>query len=249
PRCQASSSPFTCVPNCAAPTPNLCDSLCVDTQTDPKNCGKCGYDCSSLPNVKKGATSPAVQCVRGACVIQPSACVSGFGHCTIDPNDGCETDLTRPSTCGSCTMTCAPPLGLCTTMGGVAKCSSSCTAPTPDLCSSKCVDTKSDPKNCNSCGHACGSLPHVQPQAPTQCSGGACVVPPSSCVPGFAHCTANPDDGCETSTTTTSNCGGCGVTCNVCFSLTVGGQPRGQCPAVWDSTASVWDGPLVLWGN
>jgi hypothetical protein len=216
PICSLQTQPASCLPSCGGSTPNLCSTQCVNLMTDVKNCGVCGHSCASLANVKTTATSPAVQCVSGACVLQPAACVSGYGHCSSKPDDGCETDLTRQQTCGSCTNACVAPLGLCSTTGGTPTCSSSCASPTPNLCGSKCVDTKTDPTNCGSCGHDCTALAHLKPGAAVTCNGsGGCVVPQAACAAGYANCSSGSVDidGCETATNTNSNCGGCGIAC------------------------------------
>ena len=78
----------------------------------------------------------------------------------------------------------------------------------PDLtCPAGCV--ASDEHNCGACGHDCTSLPHVT-GAVTCAVGGTCSFTASSCAPGWAHCSSNPDDGCETDITQPSQCGGCG---------------------------------------
>ena len=38
------------VPSLSAGRPKLCAGRCIDTQTDPKNCGACGFDCAALPH-------------------------------------------------------------------------------------------------------------------------------------------------------------------------------------------------------
>jgi hypothetical protein len=221
PVCSTATSPFSCVPNCTGSTPMLCGTKCVNPQTDYKNCGACNFDCSALPNVKAGSMPPAVQCVSGACSVQPSGCVNGSGHCSTNPNDGCETDLTRPVTCGSCGNQCMAPLGLCSAMSGQLMCSSSCMAPNPDICGSSCVSLASDPTHCGTCAHDCTSLPHLKAGAMPTCNGnGGCAVPQTACAAGFANCStnANDTDGCETPTNTTTNCGGCG---NVCYAFQI----------------------------
>jgi hypothetical protein len=177
----------------------------VDLKGDPRNCGTCGHDCTTLSNVRPGATG--VQCVAGACSVPPAACASGFGHCSTRADDGCETPLTTSSNCGQCGKTCTNPTGLCSATG-TPTCSSSCTAPTPDLCTTKCVSLASDPTNCGACNHDCTTLANVKPGATgIACSSGVCYVPPSACASGHAHCSAKPDDGCEADLSTPATCG------------------------------------------
>src|SRR5262249_4148866 len=83
-----------------------CDDVCV--ANDARNCGKGGHDCTGLPFV-----AGTVSCDKGACVIPPSACAAGHGHCTSDPDDGCETDLTLPAHCGGCDTSCDSDTPLC----------------------------------------------------------------------------------------------------------------------------------------
>jgi hypothetical protein len=77
-------------------------------------------------------------------------------------------------------------------------------------CDAGCV--ASGVMNCGTCGNDCANLPHVS--GPTSCAAsGMCSFPMSSCEPGWADCDGRPDNGCETPTTQSPNCGGCGVTC------------------------------------
>ncbi len=80
--------------------------------------------------------------------------------------------------------------------------------PPPDACG-----TANDPSNCGQCGRDCHTLARVRPGAPVSCEAGRCVVPVGSCEIGFAHCSANPDEGCETRVDHRDACGGCGVRC------------------------------------
>jgi len=75
-----------------------------------------------------------------------------------------------------------------------------------------CSDTTSV-TNCGACGHDCTKLPNVDPSA-IGCVAGACFVPPNACTMGFAHCSQNPDDGCEANVVNDNvNCGACGSKC------------------------------------
>lgn len=86
----------------ACRSPNrVCRDECV-APTDPRNCGTCDHDCTVLPNV-----SGEVTCSEdGQCVVPFESCTAGYAHCTQDPEDGCETDITDPSNCGMCGRVC-----------------------------------------------------------------------------------------------------------------------------------------------
>jgi hypothetical protein len=66
---------------------------CGDTSSDPANCGACGNVCPSI----HGTPS----CVQGVCKI---TCSDGWGDCNGNVDDGCETDTTTVSACGSCNV-------------------------------------------------------------------------------------------------------------------------------------------------
>ncbi len=64
------------------------------------------------------------------------------------------------------------------------------------------------PTTCGACTNVCPS-----PSDPTRvatCDEGVCGT---DCAADLADCNGLPDDGCETSVDTTTNCGGCGVAC------------------------------------
>ena len=91
--CDAGSD--TCQLSCGGGT-TQCGVTCVDTDSDPTNCGGCGTSCA-------GASSTGV-CVGGSCRY---LCDSGFGDCDA-MTDGCETDLGSDRlNCGFCGNTCA----------------------------------------------------------------------------------------------------------------------------------------------
>jgi hypothetical protein len=73
----------------------------VDLQTNPDNCGACGFVCSGF-QVAVGQRL----CVAGAC---STVCLSGRGDCgkpAPAPDDGCETNLSAQSDCGACGHSC-----------------------------------------------------------------------------------------------------------------------------------------------
>src|SRR4029077_10838769 len=101
--CSTTTGVPTCSSSCVAPAPDLSTTKCVDLQSDPLNCGSCGFNCSSLPNVN---TTAQVKCLNGICSIPSTSCMPNFAHCGGSGNLGCETNLKLPATCGSCTNVC-----------------------------------------------------------------------------------------------------------------------------------------------
>ena len=67
-------------PGCGALSP--CDGACVDTQTDPENCGGCGITCA-VPNA-------LAECVTGQCGLLE--CFEGWGNCDGLLATGCESE-------------------------------------------------------------------------------------------------------------------------------------------------------------
>jgi hypothetical protein len=116
----------------------------------------------------------------------------------------------------------APDAGEKTT-GGQASTDASCGSP-------------SDSRNCGLCGMDCNSLPHVRSDPPVECKLGQCVVMSSSCLDGFAHCSSNPSDGCETSLSRSENCGACNNVCSGALSLCASVGGRFQCVSSCGST-------------
>jgi hypothetical protein len=89
------------------------------------NCGACGVSCSTA-NVDTAA------CASGVC--QPT-CSANYGDCNTAANDGCETDLTTPTWCGSCEHACSK------TGAATRACTSGACAPT---CGARYLDCNVD---------------------------------------------------------------------------------------------------------
>jgi len=79
-----------------------CGGGCIDTRTDPANCGACGKVCPSYPN----ATST---CTGGTCGYTCSkSFMRVFEDCNGIAADGCESNLASDqSNCGTCGKVCA----------------------------------------------------------------------------------------------------------------------------------------------
>jgi hypothetical protein len=78
-----------------------CLGLCTNPQTDIKNCGKCGNNCSTM-----GASA---YCSGGSCVCNADAGSTACGTTCVDT-------LTDPDNCGACGHTCQNTGAAC--MGG-----------------------------------------------------------------------------------------------------------------------------------
>ena len=159
----------------------------------------CAVDCAHLPNVRPGVV---VDCRGNQCILPFGACLDGFAHCSSNPNDGCEANLSTASNCGYCGMRCDGFYSECKAVNGSHYCGMPCLAPYPDSCGYSCVDLQTDIGNCGTCGNYC-----YLPNASTICQKGQCTF--VACADAnSADCTADP--GCETQLGTNDNCGGCG---------------------------------------
>jgi hypothetical protein len=78
--------------DCDLDPANGCET---DLGSDPNNCGDCGNSCN---------VNGAGFCANGACTI--TTCDPGFDSCDGDPNNGCESDLVAPTSCGQCDNVC-----------------------------------------------------------------------------------------------------------------------------------------------
>jgi hypothetical protein len=162
-----------------------CNSLCVDTTSDPAHCGMCNNPC----NVGNATTCCASQCADlntsadhcGSCGFACSGgnvavrhcsagkcapeCNFGRGDCNpLTANDGCETDITTSTNCGGCAVACdatpaknsAPATCFNVPDGGAATCKYTCKAPFDD-CNLAAPDTNGCETNLNNDTGNCGA--------------------------------------------------------------------------------------------
>jgi hypothetical protein len=111
-----------------------CNGTCVNTASDPKNCGKCGTACSD----------------GGVC--SQSACATTCGGGTTKCGSSCVNVQTDPQNCGKCATACA---GNDFCDGGA--CIPSCTT-AQKLCDDGglfCANVQTDNANCGDCNVAC----------------------------------------------------------------------------------------------
>ncbi len=78
-----------------------------------------------------------------------------------------------------------------------------------NCCNSQCTNPQNDVMNCGGCGVTC-----TTPNGVPGCAARQCVI--AGCNPGFAHCTADVRNGCETNIgDNVNNCGTCNNPCSV----------------------------------
>ncbi|MBI4705303.1 MAG: hypothetical protein HY744_29710, partial [Deltaproteobacteria bacterium] len=181
-----------CQLNCTGGT-TKCGGLCVDTKSDPANCGGCGVACAG-----------GQICSSGLCQL---ACAGGTTKC----GGKCVDTALDPANCGACNNAC-PPGQLCS----AGKCALRCVGGTTQ-CGGKCVDTALDPANCGGCNNACaqgqicaaGQCTLVCPPNLTKCGNG-CVdtkTDPANC--GQCNNACAPSETCVAGKCQVTSC--CGV--------------------------------------
>lgn len=178
---------------------------------DRENCGACGKSCGSFVN----GLNMGSRCVNGACALECviSAAGDAFRDCNGILDDGCEVNASvDPKNCGLCGHACAD---------GEPCIDGMCGCPSPKIaCGRTCIDPRSDDSNCNACGNVCHDPPLPCNPMPARTKYG-CVARQCEgykCEGGYADCNHDTpngcsSDGCETSITTTKDCGGCGIAC------------------------------------
>jgi hypothetical protein len=203
---------------CCASGTALCGTACVNLNTDPGNCGACGYVCASgaccngvcvnltSDNNNCGACGNVCHggkyCAGGSCVCPPGL-VDCSGTC-CSPNACCGgacRDLSGdPANCGSCGHVCT---GLHTCQNGVC----ACPPDKPTDCSGTCTNLANDYWNCGACGSRCSP--------DRTCQSGTCV-----CSPGTTDCSGI----CKDLNYDYQNCGACNHVCVLPNGICCGGQ-------------------------
>jgi hypothetical protein len=161
-----------------------CELVCVDTNTDPDNCGQCGNVCPGDVCVdgqcqgkgrEDGSFDAQADAPRDGHEDGRETEMHGDGAITEDGphTDGRTTDGMSDDTGDDTGDSCTPPFDTndsCGTCGfacrdtdvcvlgdaGAYGCVPLCRSPQTD-CNSVCVDTTDDPNNCSRCGKVCPS--------------------------------------------------------------------------------------------
>jgi len=169
-----------------------CFGTCV-SMTDPLyGCGdpSCG-PCSSAHGT--------MACQGRQCIV--SACDPGYADCNAKGADGCEVDLSRAGTCGSCNAGCGAAAPLCAPSGPSFQCTSGCAPGAPLACGGECVDPLSSVNDCGGCNIKCAGVANAN----TTCNAGVCA---SACKAQFHACAGT----CVARTDPAS----CGAACTRC---------------------------------
>ncbi len=215
----------------------------VDLASDRNNCGECGRACP--PDnyyVRLGPPGPYLEvvflCVTGKCEM---TCTPGYADCDGIPDNGCETSLNRPESCGACGVKCP---------GDEPCIEGKCGCKLPEInCGGSCVNPTNDTSNCGGCGNVCDD---PGPPAPSehhyfmQCTSpkpGATGVCGRQCEPGYGDCDGDLEtNGCEARLNTTENCGACGNACqNGTECMLLDNAWQCGCPAGYRA-CPFWDG-------
>jgi hypothetical protein len=187
---------------CTFPGTKYCPGAgCVAIQDPKYGCSSTG--CDPCPQAHGTSTCNGAACKLGACDI-------GYGDCNTNPSDGCEQKLDTDQNCGVCGNSCVIAHGMGACSAGkcaVTQCDSGYDDCDKDA-SNGCEQSLDTVDHCGACATPCAI-----PNGVGDCSTGQCQ--PRGCKTGFADCDHNPANGCETATTTISNCGECGKSCSL----------------------------------
>ncbi|AKU95348.1 Tryptophan synthase alpha chain [Labilithrix luteola] len=175
--------------------------------------------------------------MNGQCTMLCDTSVYPFYRdCNGRSDDGCELDVqTDPQNCGACGNVCPSGTrcvaGQCGCPPGQTLCESNADDLGPDTAVDqstnpptyfRCVDLKTDMKNCGACRSPCtdssqGACATPPPHTKTTCAGGTCGH--SACERGWTDCDNDLGKGCESNGCETltdfdsKNCGACGHAC------------------------------------
>ncbi len=198
------NTPPNVPPDAAGPTPDagpppacpagrhICNGVCVSLLDPGYGCGD--PSCTPCPSMHS-----SMGCAGQKCMI--TACDPGYADCNAKAADGCETDLSKPATCGACNAACAAANPLCAPAGPTFQCTNGCTPANPVNCGNECVDPMTSTNHCGGCNIMCP----VVTNATSQCNIGVCAF---TCKPSFHACAGK----CPAKTDPAA----CGPDCLVC---------------------------------
>ena len=208
-------------PDCADPAyPKCVANTCVACTSSPDGCAAGTYCLPShecAPGCKASAECAALSPSSPFCNVQRHQCVqcAASGDCSdglqCTPAGTCVKTCTGQGTkCPDGTSTCCGGLCIDTTSDPLNcnACGGACAGADTLCCASQCTNPLTSVGNCGKCGAACNSRTHANGSG---CSAGACTF---ACESGFGHC-ATGNTGCEAPINTATACGSCANNCSV----------------------------------
>jgi Stigma-specific protein, Stig1 len=151
---------------------------------------------------KDALAAVGLTCPSGRVKCGTTCCAKGASCVVTTTSKRCVCPTHQVACNGVC-------LSLATNHQNCGKCGHACLS-NQACCSGKCTNLQTSVSSCGKCGHACQRGAFV---AAVACQSGKCKI--VSCDSGHADCDGTFSTGCETDTTTASNCGTCGKTCSV----------------------------------
>ncbi len=139
------------------------------------------------------------ECREQQCAVH--ACDRGYADCNGDPLDGCEIDVSKPATCGSCNDACPADKPVCAPANGTFACASGCSDTAPLLCGGACVAPLTSVDHCGGCDGRCPDVSN----AASACNDGHCSF---TCKASYHACSGS----CVLDTDATH----CGASCTAC---------------------------------
>ena len=170
----------------------MCFGSCVSL-TDPL------YGCGTPTCTPCPSSHSSMACAGGLCVVK--SCDPGYADCNAKATDGCETDLSKATSCGKCNAACAAAAPLCAPTGTTFGCTNGCTPAAPLNCGAECADPMTSTNHCGNCSTKC---PAVM-DGTEACTAGVCTF---TCKPQFHACA----DKCVAKTDPAT----CGAACTPC---------------------------------
>ncbi len=194
------------------------NQTCSGPTTQP--CGNCGTQARTC-DASTGMWSAWSACKNeGVCAPSSTTPCGSGGTATCD-SATCQWGQCMGQNCGA-----APLTQSCSCNGTQSRTCNNGVLSAWSTCSPT-TDTTSDTANCGSCNHNCLNLANVKS---AHCANSVCVI--DACATkttpnnaqvytAWADCDSNVNTGCETSLTSSTNCGACGQDCALCPSASI----------------------------